>query len=272
MDVRNRWQVMATGIVTPKGNASTLDAPAVLLERFVPIAADTPPLIVPFDRSVAIGQAAHRSCDLIHDAVEQALTARKCPLLLGGECSLIAGSLSAAVGRIPNLHLAFFDAHGDFNTAQTSPSQYLGGMCFAHVCGLFSAGLPWRAASPFPGKRAFLIGGRQLDPGEEVNLQRAGVLRVDPSREFALEPLRKAVERAPLWIHVDLDVVDPSENVAVSHPVPGGISFARLAVLLAELAALAEICGIEICGYQPAIDPQRALPSRIAAAVAPVLR
>jgi len=271
MDERNRWHVMGTGIVTPKGNASTLDAPAVLLEQFAPIARDSSPLTVPFDRSVAVGRAAYRSCDLIHDAVEQALTARKRPLLLGGECSLIAGSLSAAVDRIPNLHLAFFDAHGDFNTPQTSPSQYLGGMCFAHVCGLFSTGLPWRAKSPFPGKRAFLIGGRQLDPGEDANLQRAGVLRVDPLAEEALEPLRKPFERAPLWIHIDLDVVDPSENFAVSHPVPGGISFARLTTLLGELAAIAEICGVEICGYQPASDPQRALPSRIAAALAPLL-
>ncbi|HEX4802310.1 MAG TPA: arginase family protein, partial [Myxococcaceae bacterium] len=271
MDVRSRWQVMATGIVTPKGNASTLDAPGVLLGRFAPIAGGRPPLTIPFDRSVTVAQAAYRSCDLIHDAVEQALIARKRPLLLGGECSLIAGSLSAAVDRIPNLHAAFLDAHGDFNTAQTSPSQYLGGMCFAHACGLFNAGLPWRAASPFPGKRAFLIGGRQLDPGEDANMQRAGVLRVDPSGEFALKPLREALQRAPLWIHVDLDVVDPSENFAVSHPVPGGISFARLATLLGELAALAEIRGVEICGYQPAIDPQRALPSLIAAAMAPLL-
>jgi len=271
MDVRSRWQLMATGIVTPKGNASTLDAPDVLLERFAPMGGGRSPLTVPFDRSATVAQAAYRSCHLIHDAVEQVLAARKRPLLLGGECSLIAGSLSAAVDRMPNLRLAFFDAHGDFNTAQTSPSQYLGGMCFAHVCGLLSAGLPWRAASPFPGKRAFLIGGRQLDPGEDANLQRAGVLRVDPLAEEALEPLRKPFERAPLWIHIDLDVVDPSENFAVSHPVPGGISFARLTTLLGELAAIAEICGVEICGYQPASDPQRALPSRIAAALAPLL-
>ncbi len=271
MEMRSRWQVMATGVVTPKGNASTLDAPAVLLEHFVPMAGDTPPLTVPFDRSIPLAQAAYRSCGLIHDAVEQMLTARKRPLLLGGECSLIAGSLSAAVDRIPNLRLAFLDAHGDFNTAQTSPSQYLGGMCFAHVCGLFSTGLPWRAASPLPGKRALLIGGRQLDPGEEANLQRAGVLRVDPLKEFALEPLAKTVHRAPLWIHVDLDIVDPSENFAVSHPVPGGISFVRLGALLNELATMAEISGMEICGYQPSIDPKRALPRRIAAAVAPLL-
>lgn len=269
--MRSGWQVIATGIVTPKGNASALDAPAVLLERFASLSGGGPPVTIPFDRSVEMGQAAHRSCHRLHDAVEAALGARRRPLVLGGECSLVAGSLSAALERVPNLHLAFLDAHGDFNTVQTSPSQYLGGMCFAHVCGLFSAGLPWRAEKPFPAKRAFLIGGRELDPGEKPNLQQAGVLQLNPSAEFALEPLRKAAQRAPLWVHVDLDIVDPSENAAVSHPAPGGISFARLAALVGELAEMAEVCGIEICGYLPARDPRRALPAQIAAAVAPLL-
>ncbi len=216
------WRVIQAGIVTPKGNASTLDAPAVLLQRFSPLDENGPPVTVPFDRSLPMERAAYLSCELMHRAVEEALQAGRRPLLLGGECSLIAGSLSASLERIPKLRLVFFDAHGDFNTPQTSPSQYLGGMCFAHVCGLSSGRLPWRAAGAFPGDRAFLVGGRDLDPGEHANLQQAKVLRLDPSSEDVLERLSEAIGRAPLWIHVDLDVVDPSENFAVSHPVPGG--------------------------------------------------
>jgi arginase family enzyme len=265
-----RWRVIQAAIVTPKGNASTLDAPAALLERFIPLSENGPALEVRFDRSLPLERAAYRSCEAIHEAVEQTLKAGQRPLLLGGECSLIAGSLSPALDQIPDLHLAFFDAHGDFNTPETSASQYLGGMCFAHVCGLFNAGLPWGAGRAFPGERAFLIGGRELDPGEDANLRRAGVLRVDPASEDAFDRLKERVA-GPLWIHVDLDVVDPRENFAVSHPVPGGISFGRLRSLLEQLASAHEIRGIEICGYQPASDPQRALPARIAAAVTPAL-
>ena len=267
----SRWRVIQAGIVTPKGNASTLDAPAVLLQHFGPVDENGTSVTVPFDRSLSMERAAYLSCELIHRAVEQALKAGQRPLLLGGECSLMAGSLSAALERIPKLCLAFFDAHGDFNTLQTSPSQYLGGMCFAHVCGLSSGRLPWRAASAFPGDRALLVGGRDLDPGERANLQQAGVLRIDPSAKDALERLSEATGSAPLWIHVDLDVVDPSENFAVSHPAPGGISFERLGSLLHGLARNSDIRGIEICGYQPAIDTNRSLPARIAATFAPLL-
>ena len=267
----SRWRVMEAGIVTPKGNASTLDAPAVLLQHFMPDDEKGTAVMVPFDRSLPMERAAYLSCELIHGAVEEALKAGQRPLLLGGECSLIAGSLSAASERIPKLRLAFFDAHGDFHTPQTSPSHYLGGMCFAHVCGLSSGGLPWRATSAFPGDRAFLVGGRDLDPGEHGNLRQAGVLRIDPSAKDALQRLSEALGSAPLWIHVDLDVVDPSENFAVSHPVPGGISFGRLGSLLQGLARKSDIRGIEICGYQPAIDANRTLPARIAATFTPLL-
>ena len=117
-----------------------------------------------------------------------------------------------------------------------------------------------------------LIGGRELDPGEDVNLHRAGVLRLDPAAEDSLQRLKRTIAGAPLWIHIDLDVVDPGENFAVSHPAPGGISFARLELLIDQLSTSNEICGLQVCGYQPAKDPQRLLPARIAAAVTPALR
>ena len=56
--------------------------------------------ILPFDRSLSLAEAAYRSCDRLYDAVDAALAARLRPLLLGGECSLIAGSLAAAIEQI----------------------------------------------------------------------------------------------------------------------------------------------------------------------------
>src|SRR5260370_24163207 len=95
------WRVIQAGIVTPKGNASTLDAAGVLLEHFASLA-ESPALEVPFDRWLPMGRAAYRSCQLIQEAVEQTLKAERRPLPLGGECSLIAGSLAPALDRIPN--------------------------------------------------------------------------------------------------------------------------------------------------------------------------
>jgi arginase/N-omega-hydroxy-L-arginine amidinohydrolase len=240
------------------------------MEQFAPFVTGTP-IKLPFDQSLPLGEAANHSCQMIHAMVEQTLATEQRPLLLGGECSLIAGSLAPALERLEGLRLAFFDAHGDFNTPETSPSQYLGGMCFAHVCGLVVKGLPWGASRAFPGSRAFLIGGRELDPGEDLNLAKAGVLRFDPAVKDAVARISEAVKGALLWIHVDLDVVDPAENFAVSHPALGGISFSQLAEFLAGIARSSAVQGIEVCGYQPAKDPERTLPSKIAAAISPAL-
>ena len=74
-----------------------------------------------------------------------------------------------------------------------------------------------------------------------------------------------------VWIHVDLDLVDPAFMFAVSHPTPKGIAFDRLSELLSAVATTATVQGMEVCGYQPAKDPERLLPTRIAAAVAETL-
>jgi arginase family enzyme len=264
------WRLIEAGIVTPKGNPSTVDAPVELVGQFAQAATGDSMKIL-FQRSLPLGEAARRCCESIHAGVEQTLAAGERPLLLGGECSLIAGSLAPALECIEGLHLAFFDAHGDFNTGETSPSQYLGGMCFAHVCGLAAKGLPWGARRPFPGERAVLIGGRELDPGEETNLAQARVRRFDPSAKDSVEQISAALGGAPLWIHVDLDLVDPAENFAVSHPSPGGISFFQLAELLRGISKQSVVRGIEVCGYQPAKDPERTLPGKISTAIWPAL-
>jgi len=216
-------------------------------------------------------QAARRSCENLHQVVKQTLSRGELPLILGGECTLIAGSLSAAVERLESLALAFFDAHADFNTAETTPSGYLGGMCLAHVCGMFAEALPWLAASAFPGKSVSLIGGRALDPGEVENLARAGVNRIAAEAPDAAARVRDSVRGKSIWIHVDLDVVDPAFMFAVSHPTPNGITFESLSELLSVIGTAAIVRGIEICGYQPGKDPERLLPKRIAAAVAETL-
>ena len=258
-------------MATPGGHPSTLDAPPILLQSLGTRAQFEAPLRIEFDRAVPMKQAARRSCEYLHQVVKQTLSRGELPLILGGECTLIAGSLSAAVERIEPLALAFLDAHADFNTAQTTPSGYLGGMCLAHVCGFFAEALPWPAAAGFPGKNVSLIGGRALDPGEVENLARAGVNRIAPEAPDAAARVRDSVRGKSIWIHVDLDVVDPALMFAVSHPTPNGITFERLSELMSAIGTAGTVQGMEICGYQPAKDPERLLTKRIAAAVAETL-
>jgi len=262
------WQAIRSAIVTPGGHASSLDAPEALSPSFASFTASS---AVPcaFDRTVDETRAAGRACESVHAAVTAVLRDEQRPLLLGGECSLVAGSLAAAASCLPELRLLFFDAHGDFNTPATSPSGYFGGMCLAHACGDWADAMP-RLGAPFAGERVCLVGGRELDPGEGANLERRGVTRRAVEDTAGIERTVRAAGGHPWWIHIDLDIVRPEEMFAVSHPVAGGIGFAALERLLAVIARAAPVAGLALCGYLPAKDPERVLPARIAAAVAPL--
>ncbi|HMJ53955.1 MAG TPA: arginase family protein [Polyangiaceae bacterium] len=262
--MRKGWQIIHAGIFTPGGDDSMVDAPNLLRQALGDVS-DVDSVTVPFHRHAAQPRAAYDACVSLHDAVGRALVGGQRPLVLGGECCLVAGTLSAAADRFADLRLIYLDAHGDFNTPATSPSGYLSGMCLAHACGDFCPDLPWLRSVPFSGERAFLLGGRSLDPGEEMNIARRGVRIVDETMTIPCAPA------TPVWIHVDLDILTPSEMFAVSHPVVGGITFETLTEWLSKTANVFDVRGIAVCGYQPAKDPARTLPSRIAKSLGPVL-
>jgi arginase len=73
-----------------------------------------------------------------------------------------------------------------------------------------------------------------------------------------------------VWLHVDLDVVDPRELAAVALPVDGGPSLAALRELVTSVAQVADVRGIEICGYDARKDPGAKLPGVLADAFAGV--
>ena len=263
--MRKGWQIIEADIVTQGGDDSAVDAPDVLRQVLVD-ACDVGFVTVPFNRDAAQPRAAYDACVSLHDVVKGALVTGQRPLVLGGECCLVAGTLSAAADQIADLRLIYLDAHGDFNTAATTPSGYLTGMCLAHACGDFVSGLPWLRSAPLSGEHVFLLGGRSLDPGEGMNIARRGVRILDETMAI---PCASAT---PVWLHIDLDVVTPSEMFAVSHAAPGGMTFVALSNWLTKTAKAFDVRGIAVCGYQPAKDPGRTLPSRIAHCLGPVLQ
>jgi arginase len=166
-------------------------------------------------------------------AVAGALEGGSLPVLTASDCSICIGSFGAVVAARPDVHVAWIDAHGDFNTPATTPSGFLGGMCLAAACGRWDAG--WEAPVLDP-ERVHLLGVRDLDPGEEAEVAAAGVGAEPPVG-------------VPLYVHLDTDVLDPS-LMAAQFPVPGGWNGARLAAQLAELAAGCEIVGVEVTALE----------------------
>jgi len=182
-------------------------------------------------------------------AIRGAFEAGAMPVLTASDCSICIATLPEVVVREPDVHIAWLDAHGDFNTPATTESGFLGGMCLAAACGRWDA-------EGWPGtvdpSRVHLLGVRDLDPGEKAEAEAAGLSAEIP-------------DGVPLYVHLDTDVLDPSV-MAAQFPVPDGWDGRRLAAQLAELAAGCRIVGVEITALE-----DLAAVELVAEAIAPLL-
>lgn len=164
--------------------------------------------------------------------VAQTLALRVAPgpvLTVGGDCSVELAPVQHARRRHgPDLAALWFDAHADLNTPGSSPSGALHGMALRAA---FGDGVPGQVAEPaLRHWRAVLAGTRALDPAEAelVGAGRAIGLLEPGGPPDALEP-------GPLYLHVDLDVLDPDEFPGATYPEPGGMSVAEVAAAIRAL-------------------------------------
>ena len=177
--------------------------------------------------------------------VDDALTAGLFPVLLASDCSICMTTLPTVLRHVPDARVVWLDAHGDFNTPATTPSGFLGGMCLAAACGRWDPGLGELAV--VDPARVVTTGVRDLDGGERVELERAGVGTAPPDR------LAGALEDEAIYVHLDLDVLDPSVFPA-QFPAPGGLSSEGLRDLLGELAEGSRVVGLEITAFEAPED------------------
>jgi arginase len=253
------------GVVTETRFAGMAAAPGTLSEHFVRRLGPDKHVRVPFNPRDRWVSAAREACRTLGEAITPSLRSGATCAVLGGECTLVAGTLSGALPIIPDLALVYFDAHGDFNTLATTPSHYVGGMCLAHVCGRSVAPLLWPGAQKIAEDRVALVGGRALDPGESANLDRSKLTRIRFDAEQAdMAGVIAFARKRKIWLHVDIDIVDPAEIGAVVFPAPGGVSLVQLGEAIASLAAVADVRGFEICGYDARQDVGATLSPAIA--------
>jgi arginase len=181
--------------------------------------------------------------------VDDALAADLAPVLAAGDCSICLTTLAAALRHRPDARVLYLDAHGDFNTPDTSGDGFLGGMCLGGACGEWEHGL----ADPIPPDRVVLAGVRDLDDGERELLERSPATVIGASTVETLVAVKNALDGAPVYVHLDLDVIDPEEFPA-QFPAPGGLSSDKLYDLMEAVAEDSEVVGIEITAFEAPRD------------------
>ena len=181
---------------------------------------------------------------------------------------VIAGDDTAAVGVMAGLQQAdgagarigivWLDAHGDFNTPETSYSGILAGMPLAIIAGL--AGPLWREAAglsaPIPTDRILLAGIRELDEKEEsllrstsVHLVTAGELRNGSRFSDALS--RLTAHCSVIALHVDLDVLDPHLVPSSSTPSAGGLELAEVIEAVSATLKTGKVAVVTVTSLNP---------------------
>ncbi len=178
-------------------------------------------------------------------AVNRALAAAiqaqapKIPVVFANDCTSCLGMVKGLEAQAPAI--LWYDSHGDFNTPETTPSGFLGGMPLAALVGRGNQHL-MRGVNLAPVAEADVIvtDVRNLDPEEGIMLHESDVTiyeRLDALKAAAL-PDR------PLYIHFDTDVVDCAEMPAMSYPEPGGPSLNDCIASLKHVMEGGKVVGI----------------------------
>ena len=191
--------------------------------------------------------------------VDDALSAGAFPVLTAGHCTIALATLPTVMRHRPDAKVLWLDAHGDFNTPQTTPSGFLGGMPLAGACGAWDSG--FGAIDP---ARVVLCGVRALDEGERALLERSPATVIGPTLE-TLVALQNALDGAPTYVHLDCDVLDP-EFMPAEFPALGGLTEEKLYDLLDAVADAGEIVGLEVTALHA---PDQA--PRVAGLIEPLL-
>lgn len=188
-------------------------------------------------------------------------------LLLGGECSLIIGSLNAnSKVQKGKPGIVWFDAHGDFNTPEITPSGYIGGMCLAFACGRgkkYMHGI--LNADPLDEELVVHLGSRALDELEKKEMLSSKLLMLTSNEikekgiKQVIREISKRIENADWHIlHIDVDVVEPNLLSpiwpAVNYPTSGGLSFDDLTEISRYLLENGLVKIIHITAYNSLLD------------------
>jgi arginase len=269
----DEWGLLGAPVYTLASYKGMGEAPRALRKRGIATAlalrsdlgdVELPPL----KKDVVEGRtknltAFRESTRLIHAAAKS--TSAERIIVLGGECSETLGAmLGLAESFAGKPGMLWMDAHGDFNTSETSPSGYIGGMCLALACGKdrqLDLGMG-DTPPPLADERLVHVGSRALDPPEvaafnasPAKLYTAQQVKKSGAAEVAEEAARHLENRSD-WIacHLDVDVVDPKFIPSVNYPTPDGLTPDEASMMIRKLVGTQKLKALEVTAYDPEKD------------------
>ena len=212
-----------------------------------------------------ITETCTRAASIVSGALQNGST----PLIIGGDHSVAAGSVSGVADfyhqQNQRIGLLWIDAHADMNTPETSPSGNVHGMPLAALLGLGPEALAnicgW-SPKLLP-ENTVLIGVRDIDSTEKENIKRAGLTEVYTMRDIDERGLRTVMEEAlraagrgtaGYHVSLDMDWIDPEDAPGVGTPVRGGATYREAHLAMEIIADHGRMLSFELVEVNPVID------------------
>lgn len=193
----------------------------------------------------------------LYDLVGDAVATAPRPVVVTGDCTVALGVVSGLQRQGIEPSVMWFDAHGDLHTPESSASAYPGGMVLRMIIG---DGDPAVAAAtglaPVPPERITLVDARDLDAPEREYLAGSAVDRIPVGAAAAAA----ATAEGPIYLHIDLDVVDAGVLPGLRYPFTPGPSFEDLRTAALGVLATGNVAAMTIaCTWEPGSEaPRRA--------------
>ena len=227
---------------------------------------------LPESGGMAFLPAVVQACEAMYEQGQKAVADGAIPLFIGGDHSIAVGTVGGVTHHAPS-GLLWIDAHGDFNTPESSPSGNIHGMPLAALMGLGRSELVnlGRPGPKLKASEVILVGARDLDLEERRLLKesRIGVYTMREIDERGIaEVVREGLTRLKhlhrIHVSLDMDSLDPTDAPGVGTPVAGGISYREAHLVMEILADTGCVGSIDVVEINPILD-QRNQTAEVAA-------
>lgn len=187
---------------------------------------------------------------LIQDAFKKSIQSEMKTVLVSNTCSASLATLPIIADYNMDTVILWIDAHGDFNTPNTSSSGYLGGMVLSAASGLWNSGF----GSGVNPSQLVLVGARDIDEQEFELINNSQVCVIPPSNDIVDKVLNK-IGLSPVYIHIDWDVMEPG-YLHADYSVPNGLVPDQIRSLFTSLSIKNNIVGLEIAEFVPSYNEE----------------